>query len=249
MSRRLQNWQVVVAAAVLAGLTAAAAAAPAAQLQADAATRPASTTPTSAPVDPTTPKGALKSLAQALEAGDRALVLELLDASTPGEQKIATATADLAEATAVLRRAATKAFGETAARPLGVDPGATNEAMARVDASNVALDSAGAKATVRSPDADEPPLTMVLREAKWRVPVSEISKDVEAADLDKNLKDVAEQGKLLKELAGEVSAGKYKTAAEARQELDKRIMKSAMPQLEPTTTTTTSAPTKPATRP
>ena len=189
----------------------------------------AATSPTSAPVDQSTPKGALKVLARALEAGDRKTLLELLDAGSPSERKIAEATAGLAEATAELRRAAVQAYGETASRPLGVDAAAVPDAMARVDASVEKID--GNQATVTSTVDPTDAIRLVQRDAKWRVPMAQISgAAIDAADLDKNLRDTAEHVKLLKGLAGEVSAGKYKTAMDARQELDKRIIQSAMPQ-------------------
>ena len=184
--------------------------------------------PTSAPVDQTTPKGALKLLARALEAGDRKTLLDLLHADSPSERKIAEATAGLAEATAELRRASLKTFGETASRPLGVDLAAVGEAMARVDASTETID--GDKATVTSPVDPADTLMLVQRDRKWRIPMAQISGAVNADDLDKNLHDSSEQAKLLKALAVEVSAGKFKTAIEARQALDKRIIQSAMPQ-------------------
>ncbi|MEA2711620.1 MAG: hypothetical protein QOF78_4221 [Phycisphaerales bacterium] len=193
-----------------------------------ATTRRAATGPTSAPIDPSTPKGALKTLAKALEAGDRKMLLDLLHADSPNEQKIADATAALAEATAELRRASTKAFGEQASRPLGVDSAAVTEALARVDSSTEKVE--GDRATVTSPQDQGDSLILVQREKKWRVPMSQISGAVNAADLDRNLRDSSEQARLLKELAAEVSAGKFKTAMEARQELDKRIIHSAMPQ-------------------
>jgi len=185
------------------------------------------TAPTSAPIDQTTPKGTLKLLARALEAGDRKMLLEVFDAGSPTERKIAEATAGLAEATADLRRASFKAFGEEASRPLGME--AAGEAMARVDSSIEKID--GDKATVTSPIDSSDSLTLVQRDRKWRVPMSQFSGGaVDAADLEKNLHDTAEQAKLLKGLAAEVTAGKYKTAMDARQELDKRIIQTAMPQ-------------------
>jgi hypothetical protein len=215
-----------------------------AQTTPSAATRPATAPVTTAPVDPTTPKGALKSLAQALDAGDRSAVLNLLSASSPQEQKIADATADLAVATAALRRAAIKSFGEQASRALGVDLGATPEAMARIDAARVELD--GDKATVRTAEAEGPPMVLVRRDGAWRLQVALLIKDVEAADIERSLHDVADQTRLLRELTAEVIAGKFKTAAEARETLDKRILKSAMPEIEPAShATTTPAPTNP----
>jgi hypothetical protein len=236
-------WQGRIAAAVAGVLGGLAIPAAAAETPAPPTSKPALTTtataPTTAPIDPATPKGALKSLALALEAGDRQAVLDLLQAESPAEQKIAAATADLSEATAALRQSATKAFGAQAARPLGVDASATPQAMARIDSSTVALD--GAKATITSAQRDEPPLLLVQREGRWRVPVSEISREVDPAALEQNLKDAAEQVRLLKEIAGEVSAGKFKTAVEARQELDKRIMQSAMPKAQRNPATTAPA--------
>ena len=187
----------------------------------------ATTAPTSAPIDQTTPKGTLKLLARALEAGDRKMLLEVFDAGSATEKKIAEATASLAEATAELRRASFKAFGEEASRPLGME--AAGEAMARVDSSIEKID--GDKATVTSPLDSTDSLMLVQRDKKWRVPMSQFSGGaVDAADLEKNLHDTAEQAKLLKGLAVEVAAGKFKTAMDARQELDKRIIQSAMPQ-------------------
>jgi len=190
-------------------------------------TTKSATTPTSAPIDQTTPRGTLKLLARALEAGDRKMLLEVFDTSSPTDQKLADATAELAEATAELRRASVKAFGEQASRPLGIE--AAGEAMARVDASLEKID--GDKATVTSPLDPSDSLTLVQRGKRWRVPMAQFSGGaVDAADLEKNLHDTAEQAKLLKGLALEVAAGKFKTAMDARQELDKRIIQSAMPQ-------------------
>ena len=197
----------------------------------------ASSAPTTAPADPSTPKGALKALAQALDAGDRKAVLDLLSATNPADQKLADATADVAEASARLRQTAGKAFGEEAARPLGVQVGATPEAIARIDSAKVQLD--GERATVRANDSEGPPMVLARVNGSWKVPVSELSKDVEAADVEKNVAALADQARLLRELSEEVAAGKYKTAADARQALDRRIMQSAFPQSGPTTTSAT----------
>jgi hypothetical protein len=200
------------------------------------ASKPAATTtsaPTSAPVDPSTPKGALKTLTRALDAGDRKTLLELFAADTPAEQKVAEATASLAEATAELRRASIKAFGETASRPLGVDGNAVPEAFARVDASAEKIE--GDVATVTSPEQQGDSLTLVRKDAKWRVPMSQIAGPAKGDELEQNLRDSAEQAKALRAIAADVAGGKFKTAIEARQELDRRIMKLAMPATGPST--------------
>ena len=73
----------------------------------------------------------------------------------------------------------------------------------------------------------------------WKIPVAELSKDVEAADVERNVAALLDQAKLMRELAEEVAAGKYKTAAEARQALDRRIVQSALPATGPASASTT----------
>ena len=193
------------------------------------------TAPATAPVDPSTPKGALKSLTRALEAGDRDDLLDLLDAESPAEQRIAEATAGLAEASAQLRQAAVKAFGEQAAQPLG-NSSAVPEAMARIDSSTEAID--GDKATVTSPQDQGEKLSLVRRRAdgKWQVPVSQFAGPADDATVDQTLRASSAQSQVLKDLTAEVSAGRFKSAVEARQELNKRIMQLAMPGVPPATT-------------
>ncbi|MEO6434575.1 MAG: hypothetical protein ABIP55_02290 [Tepidisphaeraceae bacterium] len=195
------------------------------------ATTTQAATTQSVPADPSTPRGALKRLAQALDAGERAVVLDLLSAESDAQRKWATATADLAEATAALRRSAVAGFGPQGSRGLAVDAAASPEALARIDGAEVAI--TGDSATVRPAQDEGPPIVLVRRDGRWRVPVSEFSRDVEAVDLDRAIAALADETRLLRELATEVSAGKYKTAADARQALDRRILQSAMPQLEP----------------
>ncbi len=198
---------------------------------------------TKAVADQSTPKAALKTFAGALDAGDRAQVLSLLQADSDQDKKIAAATADLAEATALLRDAAIKTFGAEKSRALGVDATGNGEAIKRIDGASESIQ--GDRATLRPADGEGPPLAMVKRDGKWRVPVTELSKDVEAADVEKNLIDMTRQVRLMRELTAEVADHKYTTATEARQVLDKRIL---APSLAPITTTapaTTAAAKKP----
>jgi hypothetical protein len=173
--------------------------------------------------DASTPRGALRMLAQALAAGDRAGILDRLFTNSPQEKQLADATAELAEATALLRKAAVDAFGESAAGPLGADLSASPEALKRIDAARVEMDG-GDKATVRPGESDGPPLVLLKRDGVWRVPVGELSKDVESADVQRSIDAMNEQAKQMKAMAGEVEGKKYKSAVAAREELDKRIL-------------------------
>ena len=202
------------------------------------------TAPTSAPFDASTPKGALKIFSRALEAGDRTAILDSLAATTDQEHKLAAATADLAAATATLKASALKAFGQAKSRPLGVDPDAGTTAAARIDASTETID--GDTAVVRMLDNEGPPMSLVKQAGKWRLPVNELTKDVEAADIDKNLADVTIQIGLMRSLAKEIDAGKYATAMEARTALDQRIRQGAAGQIGATTKAATEPVTQPA---
>jgi hypothetical protein len=203
-----------------------------------------SATTAAAANDTTGPRGALKQFTLALDAGDRAKILELLQANTDAEKKLAAACADLAEATATLRRAAIKSFGADRSRPLGVDSTATNEALKRINAAEEKIE--GDRATIRERGIEGPPLTLVKQNHAWRVPVSEwLMKDVEPAAVDGGISDTMSQAKFFRELAAEIEAGKYKTAVEARQAYDKRVMQLTMPPANANPDAATKAATKP----
>ena len=213
---------------------------PAAATAAAPATSPAPSpapSPATVPADQSTPKAALKTFSRALETGDASRVRELLSAEGEHERELAEATVTLAEASAQLARAASSAFGDERARPLGVDPHATEEAIERIDAATEKID--GESATLRIADSDDPAIVLVRRNGKWRVPVAELMKNVEAADVQRNVADMIWQAKQMRELSEEVSTGKYATAAEARQALDRRIMERSLPPLRSTTAPTT----------
>ena len=202
------------------------------------------TAPTSAPTatatDPSTPKGSLKSFALALDAGEKKGIRDLLLATNPQEEHLADATAQLAESAAALRRAAITAFGEEKSRPLGVASSGTKEALARIDTATEKID--GDTVTLREAQSDGPPLKLIKKDGKWLMPVAELTKDVEAADLERNIADMVWQSKQMSELASEVAAGKFAGATEARQALDRRIMERTLPPLK----SATAPATKPA---
>ena len=147
----------------------------------------ATTAPTSAPVDQTTPKGALKLLAQALEAGDRKMLLDLLHADSARRSR---RSPRRRRGWRRRRRSCggprSSAFGECRVAPRWAsNMAAVSDAMARVDASTEKID--GDKATVTSPIDPADSMMLVRRDAKWRVPMAQISGAVNEADLDKNL--------------------------------------------------------------
>src|SRR5215469_17042457 len=69
------------------------------------------THPTTAPEDPATPRGALRTLNQAMRNGDVVAIRQLFLATSPAEQRMVDADASMAAALARLRAAAVEAFG------------------------------------------------------------------------------------------------------------------------------------------
>ena len=79
------------------------------------------------------------------------------------------------------------------------------------------------------------------------MPVAEFCRGAEPAEVQRAIDALSAEARLFRELAGEISAGKYANAVDARQALDQRLVKFAMPQLEPTTNRIPT--TRPARRP
>src|ERR1700722_19177289 len=68
------------------------------------------------PADASTPKGALKAFAIALDAGDEARIRSLVDVTSPLEQKMVQAITQMAAATAQWKHAMAARFGAAAAQ-------------------------------------------------------------------------------------------------------------------------------------
>jgi pyruvate dehydrogenase E2 component (dihydrolipoamide acetyltransferase) len=232
MSRRLSRRSRSIVAAALglsvSGSVALAQNAPAPAPAAPApATAPAAATTQGAdiPTDQSTPKSALRVLADGMEAGDKDKILGVLLAGSPQEQKMANAMAELAGAIAGLRKDAVAAFGAEGAKLLTGDTAATvAQGLARLGAATEKIEGDKATVTVGTGDATEPPVTLVKQDGKWKYPVAEMAKGIDAAQIEKGIEDAAAQTKLLKDAAEEVRGGKYKTGEEVRQTLEQRVM-------------------------
>lgn len=190
---------------------------------APAATAPATTQAVDIPTDQSTPKSALRVLADAMEAGDREAILGVLLAQTPQETKMAQAMADLAAALAGLRKEAVAAFGDEGAKVLTGDMQAlAAQGLARLAAASEKID--GDTATVVVEGDAEQPVNLVKQDGKWRYPVAEMAKGIDPAQIEKGVEDATAQTKLLREAAEEVRADKFETGEEVRQTLEQRVM-------------------------
>ena len=174
-----------------------------------------------------TPKGALKLLAAALRDGDADRIRQVLYAANPSEVKMVTAMADMAKAMAALQRSAVKAFGKDGAKEVVGDTDATDtESKARIDSAEVKIQ--GDSATITLEDSEEAPVVLKRVDGRWRLPMSEMSKGADPAALDERLAGLAEQAKLVRDLAQEVAAGKYNSPAQAHEAWQSRAMQASM---------------------
>ncbi|HEV2295761.1 MAG TPA: hypothetical protein VGR35_18075 [Tepidisphaeraceae bacterium] len=250
MSRRsiaaFASWGFTCAiAAALASTVASAQIAPATAPATTPAATQAATQGADIPTDQSTPKSALRVLADAMEAGDEKAILGVLLAETPQETKMAQAMADLAAALAGLRKDAVAAFGAEGAKMLTGDMHEMAAAgLARLAAASEKIE--GDKATVVVDGEAEPPVHLVRQDGKWRYPVAEMAKGIDPTQIDKGIEDAAAQAKLLREAAEEVRAGKYKTGEEVRQTLEQRVMQMVLARQKAATQPATEATPAPA---
>ena len=174
-----------------------------------------------------TPKGALKLLAVALREGDPDRIRQVMYAANPTEARMVAAMADMAKAMASLQKAAVKAFGKDAAREVVGDTDATDsESKARIDAAEVKIQ--GDTATVTMEDGEEAPVVLKRVDGRWRLPMAELSRGADLTALEERLAGLAQQAKLVRELADEVAAKKYASPAQAHEAWQSRAMQASM---------------------
>ena len=186
------------------------------------AARPAPATASGDP-DPTTPKGSLKLLATALRDGDAEGIRQVMHAANPSEVRMVTAMADMAKAMAALQKAAVKRFGEDGAKEVVGDARATDaDGRARIDSADVRVQ--GDVATVIMPEGEDAPVVLRKVNGRWKVPMAEMSKNADPATLDERLVELAEQAKLVQQIAGEIEEGQFGSASQAYNAWQSRAM-------------------------
>lgn len=232
MSRRLAG--AVGACAV--GLTCAAVAArgqpttvPASAPATSPATSPATppaTAPATQPVNLSTPKDALRALATGLAGGDADALRQVVLPGNPTEAKMVDAMAGMAAALADLHRAAAAAFGEVAAGRFTGNSGAQlAESLARIEQAQVVPSADGNAAAVRYPGAKEAADFALARvDGRWRVPAVQFCKGADGPALERAVDETNVQAAVVRELARELSAGKFRTADAASDAWHSKMM-------------------------
>lgn len=197
--------------------------------------------------DPSTPKGALKRLATALRDGDAESIRQVMHAADPAEVRMVAAMAEMARAMALLQRAAVKAFGEEGAKEVIGDTQTTDaQGRARIDSADVRVQ--GETATVILPEGEDAPVTLRRVDGRWKVPMSELSKDADRAALDERLAELAEQAKVVQQIAKDIEGGQFNTPAQAYSAWQSRAMQ-AVTRRPPAKKPEGGAPRQPAVQP
>jgi hypothetical protein len=198
----------------------------------------------------------LKTLARSLQDGKADGIRQVLHAANPTERKMVDAMAAMAVQIAGLYRVSAKAFGEDEARGLTGDVAAE---MSRIDKAQVSIDgdtatvryaggeadppaegepsaaaappaAEGQPAPAAADESSQPPAMLLKRvDGRWRVPMSELSKDATPEGIEQRLADLAVQTRVISELAKDVAKGKYRTADEAAEAWHAKMMQALTP--------------------
>jgi hypothetical protein len=221
-------------------------------LPARAEDKPAKTPPPAdqpkqkAPATPQSPdeaalRTALKTLAKALQDGNRDQIRRVIYAANPTEQKMVDAMSSMAAEIARLNKAAAKAFGEEQAKALTGDLGAE---LTRIDEAKVSID--GETATVvYKPGEPAPkqtdlassdpaaPLQLSKIDGRWQVPMAKLSKGATPEQIEQRLSDVDVQTKVVADITGEITQGKYKNIDAVAEAWQAKVMQALTPPRKP----------------
>jgi hypothetical protein len=176
------------------------------------------TAPAPVAIDPPSPRGALKVLTQAMDAGDNATAERVMIADNDTEKSWAAAMLKLSTASVTTRKSAVQAFGVDGAKAIiGDAEAAASYAQTAIDRSTEELD--GDKAVVRSNDGVEAPIELRKVGGEWRVPVKVFVGDAPAEKLAETADKMARQAAAIEAFCVEMTAGKFKTPEDAAQAL------------------------------
>lgn len=209
--------------------------------------------------DETALRDALKTLARSLQDGKADGIKQVIYAANPTERKMVDAMAAMAVQIAGLYKASAKAFGEDEARALTGDAAAEmsriDDAAVSIDGDTATVHYRAPAEPQSAPGEDDPPPApgknadnapapgpdegtpaaepkgMILKrvEGRWRVPMSELSKDATPAGIEQRLADLDVQTRVISDLAQEVAKGKYRSADEAAEAWHAKMMQALTP--------------------
>jgi hypothetical protein len=181
---------------------------------------------TTQPAPADSPRGALKALVNAMQAGDAPKIKSLIATTNPTEQKMVDAMATMSVAQKKFRDAAQAAYGTNAKELTGDTEAGTAEGLAKIDAAPESIK--GDTATVDpTGQPGVPPLTLKKVDGQWRIPISELARGVDQNTIQQRLEDLGFMSQMMNESADEVAKGMYKTPKDAGEAIKSKMMKRA----------------------
>ena len=209
---------------------------PAATTWAQSTTPAARATTQPIPADSSTPRGALKALVGAMQAGDVPKIKSLIATTNPTEEKMVDAMAMMAVSQKKFRNAALAAYGPS--ELTGDTEAGTAAGLAKIDAAPEVI--TGDTATVDpSGVPGTAPLALERMNGSWRVPLKELARGVDQNAIQQRLDDLTFVSKMMDESADEVARGMYKTPKDADEAIKSKMMVAMMKHANAATQATT----------
>ena len=210
------------------------------------ATAPVATLPAA---DQTTPKGTLRMLFAATDAGDGPTIRSLLYTSSPLEEKMADTMANMSSAMAALQKAMKESFGEAqtkaqlgdiaAAAKMRDDLLAKQPEQIDGDTAVIHLEGMG----------NFRPVDLKKVDGKWKILIGKSFEKADPAAVEKQLAATSIQIKVIRDVAVDVAAGKHKNVSDVKQTLDARVRQAIMQYVQDQSKAATQPSTAPATQP
>ena len=191
-----------------------------------------------------TPKNAAKKLMLGLRFGRRADILATLHATTPDEQRVAIAMADMAEATGRLGEAAEKRFGPKEASLL---TGTAVELAGALDQIETSTQTGDGKTVTLVPRVNGEKLTRVAVGDEWKVPLSNLAATADLDALKRQIRVVELQTHGLQEVTIELEQGHYKDMAALARGIEGKSLVAASDATRPPQDATSTTAMSPAT--
>ncbi|MDB5321125.1 MAG: hypothetical protein JWN40_2756 [Phycisphaerales bacterium] len=178
---------------------------------------PAALTRAAADIDPASPKGAMKSFYEAMEAGDAAAVRASFYTATDSEKALADAYAAQLTAAKTLGDAAKSKYGATGdALSKGMP---VRDEIARLDAAEVAID--GDTASLKVPGQAKP-LRLVKFDGRWRLLIADFA-GTTPENIAGQTAVIKEMAAVFNAVAADITADKFPGAPDAQRALQQKL--------------------------
>ena len=190
-------------------------------------------------IDATTPKGAVRTFAIALNVGDARALQAVVYRADETERRMADATIGMAVALATFRQASVAQFGKAEVDRTLDNPDAKHaNALERIASAVETIE--GDTATVGQ--AGEPPVILRRTDGQWQIVIGALSPSDNPKLVEDRIRGIERQATVVSELALDIQADRHRTMREVVTVLHGQMMKAAVESKEtndPSVITTT----------